>query len=224
MPPPVYKNLQKVADVCNSLVGKQGSLAVVFDGQTFPVADCNPVGSTMESVISPFLLKGCPDFRKGPSNKKPDYLAADDWDFEQKVFIGSPGFDLGSVQSLINQLSDKKKGGLIKKLFKTKYLVFKYSMTGATITFTNFWMLNIWDLPSYVDTYPISLQNKDGVWVNFRPQAASSWTDTSKTPRLFIEKFLECVELCPQLDAAKKLAVKASITEQMAEAETLGFL
>ena len=224
MPPPVYRNLQKLTEVCNSFVGKQAALAVIFNGRTISVDDSNVVGTLLESVFLPFYLEACPDFRKGPSNEKPDYFAADDWDFEQKVYGKSPGFDLGSVQSLINQLSNKEKGGLIKKLFKTKYLVFRYAMTGATITITNFWMLNLWDLPIYDGEYPIKLQNKDGVWVNFRPGAASSWTDTSKTPRLFIEKFLECVERCPQLDAAKKLAVKTSITEQVAEAETQGFL
>jgi hypothetical protein len=222
MPPPVYRNLQELTGLCKSFIGKEITLAAVFNGKTIPIANTNLVGDLLEDVFYPSYVEACPDIKEGPPQASPDFYAADEFHLEQKSFAGTPGFDIANYASLLDQLSEK--GGLVKKLFKTKYLVFQYAMVGSVIKITNFWMLNIWDLAKYDGMYPIGVQNKRGMWYNVRPGAASSWTDTSKTPRLFLEKLFDSIDSCPHLEAAKKMAVKASITEQVAEAETQGFL
>lgn len=222
MPAPVYSNLEKLEETCKSFIGKEITLAAVFNGKMIPITNTNLVGDLLEDVFLPSYTEACPDIKEGPLQASPDFYAADGFHLEQKSFAGKPGFDIANYASLLDQLSEK--GGLTQKLFKTKYLVYSYTIVGSAIKITNFWMLNIWDLPNYTGIYPIGVQNKRGMWYNIRPGSASSWTDETKTPRLFIAKLLESIDLCPQLDAAKKAAAKASITEQMAEAETQGFL
>jgi len=232
MPPPVYRNLRALEERCKSFIGKEITLTAVFNGKTISIKNTNLVGDLLEDVFLPDYVEACPDIKEGPLQASPDYYAADDFHFEQKAFAKKPGFDLANYASFVDQVSEK--GGLVKILFKTKYLVYSYAILGSAIKITKFWMLNIWDLPSYTGKRPLGMQAKRGMWYNLRPGPASGWTQDStsksknksepKTPRLFITKLLESIDLCPQLDAAKKLSVKASITEQVAEAETLGFL
>ena len=222
MPAPVYSNLEKLAETCKSFIGKEISLAAVFNGKTILIKNTNLVGDLLEDIFFPHYAEACPDIKEGPLQESPDFYAAEGFNLQQKAFAKKPGFDLANYASFVDQVS--KKGGLVKNLFMTKYLVYSYTIVRSAIKITNFWMLNIWDLPNYTGIYPIGVQNKRGMWYNIRPGPASSWTDESKTPRLFIAKLLESIDLCPQLDAAKKAAAKASITEQVAEAETQGFL
>ena len=42
-----------------------------------------------------------------------------------KAFLNSPGFDISNCISLMKKISEP--GGLIKKLFKTKYIIFECS-------------------------------------------------------------------------------------------------
>lgn len=220
--PPTYSNLHALTQLCKSFIGKEITLAAVFNGKMIPITNTNLVGDLLEDVFLPSYTEVCPDMKEGPLQASPDFYAADGFHLEQKAFAGKPGFDIANYASLLDQLSTK--GSLVQKLLKTKYLVYRYAMVGSAIKITNFWMLNIWDLAKYDGMYPIGVQNKRGTWYNVRPDQPSSWTDESKTPRLFIAKLLESIDQCPQLDAAKKVAIKTSITEQVAEAETLGFL
>ncbi len=175
----------------------------------------------MEDIFFPFYKEACPDFEEGPKQESPDFFAdGKQFQFEQKAFYGSPGFDISNFTSFLHQMS--KPGGLEKKLFKTKYLVFEYGLEGDGFVIKNFWMLNIWDLPTYGNKYPISMQAKKGIWCNIRPGVTSGWSDPSKTPAKFLEKLLECIDLCGHLEGKQDL--KASILTQMEEAKTRGLL
>ena len=192
-----------------------------FNGKTISIVNPDIVGNALEELFFPFYCEVCPDFKQGPPQNPPDFYALDnEFQFEQKCFGKSPGFDISSFGGFINQISEP--GALIKKIFKTKYLVYKYEIKDNEFTITNFWMLNIWNLPVYNKKYPISVQVKHGVYCNIRPGTACSWSDETKTAELFIKNLIVCINDSKQLP--NKEALIESISKQVEEAKTLGFL
>jgi len=216
-----YPNLEALNTLCTSFVGKKIRLTGDFFGRSLPIMNPNPVGDLLENIFYPFYKEVCPDFEEGPKQQSPDFFGyGQEFQFEQKAFCESPGFDISNFTSLVHQLS--KPGGLVKKLFKTKYLVYEYGIDKSAFVIKNFWMLNIWNLPTYGKTYPISMQVKKKMWYNIRPGTKAGWVDSSKTPRIFLDNLLECIDRCSHLE--DKESLKSSIVTQIEEAKLQGFL
>ena len=219
-----YPNLEKIREVCNSFIGQVITLSVLFMSKNIPIAEPDIVGKMLENIFFPFFQESCPDLEINPIKQtSPDYYGLQrEFQFEMKAFLGSPGFDISNCISLMNKISQP--GGLIKKLFKTKYIIFEYAISDNNIKIKNYWLIDIWHLPTYSNTYPISLQNRNKQWTNFRPGPSSGFSDKDKTPQLFIEKLLECISIYPNLSDNDKERYRTSILSQVEEAKIQGFL
>ena len=218
---PSYQNLEALNLMCKSFIGKKIYLTATFNGRSLPIMNPNLVGDLLEDIFYPFYKEACPDFEEGPKQESPDFFGDNkEFHFEQKAFYKSPGFDISNFTSLVHQIS--KPGGLVKKLFKTKYLVYEYDLDEGAFVIKNFWMLNIWNLPSYGNTYPISMQVKKNMWYNIRPGTKASWMDTSKTPRMFLDNLIQCIDQYPHLE--DKNSLKSLIVTQIEEAKLQGLL
>lgn len=215
-----YQYLANLKKCCEGFIGKKITLKAEFNGVSIKVNNPNLVGDLLECVFYPFYKEACIDFKEGPKQESPDFFADNDFCFEQKAFYKKPGFDISNFTSLIHQIT--MPGGLKKKLFKTKYLVYEYDIVSDEFVIKNFWMLNIWDLPAYDMTNPISIQVKKNIWYNIRPGSKTGWSDTSKTSIKFLEKLLECLDKCHHLENNDSL--KESILMQVEEAKSEGFL
>ena len=216
-----YPNLEKLNHLCKSFIGEKIQLSASFKNRTIPIKNPNLIGDLLEDLFFPFYNETCPDFEEGPKQESPDFFAGNkSYQFEQKAFLHSAGFDISNFTSFLHQIS--KPGGLEMKLFRTKYLVYEYGMEEECFVIKNFWMLSIWQLPKYDGIHPISMQVKKDMWYNIRPGAKSSWNDPTKTPQKFIEKILECLEKCPQIK--DKDTLKDSILVQMEQAKIQGWL
>jgi hypothetical protein len=217
-----YPRLAALKTFCESLVG-QPLLISASLGSRAPIAiqDRDIVGNVLEALLRPLLTAEFPDIERGPPQASPDFYAANkEFQFELKVFFDKPGFDLSNFTSYINQIAEP--GGLEKKLFKTKYMVFEYGEAGTGFVIKRFWMLNAWQLPSYDATHPLSVQVKKGTWYNLRPSAHSQWNSTDRTAQKFITNLLKCIDECEHLNSKETL--KAAITQQAQAAKTRGLL
>lgn len=203
---PVYAQTDRMIEICKSFVGQQFSTVVEFMGRRIPITNTNLVGDLLEDVFFHGGLKDLGDFEEGPKQSSPDFYAENKaFQFEQKAFAESPGFDIANFESLISQLVED--GGLFKKMFLTKYLVFQYKILDSSVSVKSFRLLNIWQLPSYVGKRPISVQEKRGMWYNIRPQAMSTWDQSTKTPARFVNAIKECILTCSQVkDKESKIA------------------
>jgi hypothetical protein len=195
---PLYLNTPRLLEVCNSFVGQTLRPVVHFMGRDIPVNDPNIVGNMFETVAWNSGLKEIGDVEEGPLQEPPDfYVQNREFQLEMKVYRKSPAFDLSNFNSYVNQLCED--GGVMKKLFKTKYLVFEYSSEGEISMIKKFSYLDVWKLVEYDNTNPLTVQVKGGTWYNLRPGAASGWNDAKKTPARFIKGICACIEKCPQI-------------------------
>ena len=216
-----YPHLKELNKLCESFKGQTITLQAVFQGHSINICNPNLVGDLLEDIFFTRFKEAFPDFEEGPKQDPPDYYAGGrEFMFEQKAFCSSPGFDISNFTSFFTQIS--KEGGLIQKIFKTKYLVFQYAVKENAFQIVNFWLLNIWQLPTYDLSKPLSIQDKKGIWYNFRPGPSSSWNNPQKTAERFIRSLLECLEQCPHLQ--NKQTIKESILRQLEQAKTQGFL
>ena len=205
-----------IKEQCQQLVGKDFVLSVSFDSKVLPLEDCeglnNAVGSILEQIIFPVLKNVLPQFERGPKQKSPDYYNRKIYEYELKCFEKSAGFDISAYNAYIEQLA--LKNGVCRKIFNTKYLVFKYNLSGCKIRIQKFWMLNIWNLVSYTGKYPISIQNKRGIWYNIRPSSENGWVDKKRDAKKFIENIVKSIQLCPNPLNKDKIIQK--LTAQLA--------
>ena len=194
-----YPNSEILTSVCKSFEGQDISLTVTFMGKIIPICNCNAVGDILEDVFYPIIKENLDDFEEGPKQASPDYYGINKhFEFEQKVFMKSPGFDIGNFTSYINMLCQD--GGVYKKLFKTKYLVFEYAIINEKIKIVKFHYLNVYNLVGYSGKTPITMQIKKNMWYNIRPESVKKWYCSTKTPKLFIDKIIECINLCPHIE------------------------
>lgn len=218
-----YVNLEALDTRCKSFIGEEIYMTADLKRKkkTIVIKNPNVVGESLDSILFPFFKETCPDFEKGPKQESPDFFAEKkEFQFELKAFCGSPGFDISNFTSFIHQISNP--GGLVKKLFKTKYLVYEYGIDGDAFVIKNFWMLNIWNLPAYNNKYPISMQVKKKMYYNIRPGTKVSWTDSNKTPNMFLDNLIKCIDQCPHLE--DKESLKPLIVSQIEEANLQGYM
>jgi hypothetical protein len=193
---PAYTKLAQLETLCRSFVGQTVQIQLTFMGRQIQVINTNIVGDLLEDVFYHGGLKDLGDFEEGPLQASPDFYAEDKtFLFEQKVYAKTPGFDISNYSEFVDTMAAE--GGVFKKLFRTKYIVFEYEIVPEGVRIKTFSLLNIWQLPNYTGMNPLSVQNKRGVWYNLRPQGASSWSDATKTPARFVEALKESIRQCP---------------------------
>ena len=199
-----YPNSDILTNICKSFEEQEISLTVTFMGKSIPICNCNAVGDILEDVFYPLIKEELDDFEEGPKQASPDYYGINKYfEFEQKVFMKSPGFDIGNFTSYVNMLCEN--GGVYKKLFKTKYLIFEYAII-------KFHYINVYNLVGYSGKTPITMQIKKKVWYNIRPDNVKKWYSQEKTPQVFIDQIIKCINICPHIEDKKNKIT--SITNQ----------
>lgn len=213
-----------IEKLCKDLIGakiRYEYKLTLPSGSSFSntITDSNINGNCIEHILFPYIHSSISTFEQGPKQKSPDFWNRNrEYCWEIKAFSGNAGFDVANFISFVHQLSIS--GGVQEKLYKTKYLVFKYQQLDDGIEITDFTMCNVWNLINYNGKYPISLQNKKGTWYNIRPGAYDSFSDSKKTSDVFIDKICQAITECPNtikerdqlIDSIKKQMKK--ITEQ----------
>ena len=211
---PSYNDTPELLRICNSFVDQPLRLTVNFMGHDIPVTDPNVVGNVFETVAWNGGLKDLDDIEEGPLQDPPDfYVQNREFELEMKMFRGAPGFDIGNFNSYVKKLCEE--GGVMKKLFRTNYLVFRYATEGDASVIKSFHYLSVWKLVGYGGVHPLTAQVKAGTWYNLRPSAAGGWTDNTKTPARFIDGICACIDVCPQME--DKESKIANIRRQFAE-------
>jgi len=208
-----YPNREILINICNSFEKQEITLTAIFMEKSIPIYNCNAIGNILEDIFYPIIKNELPEFEKGPKQASPDYFGDKNktFEFEQKTFMKTPGFDIGNFTSYVNMLCEEN--GVYKKLFKTKYLVFEYTIDNAKINIIKFHYLNVYNLVGYSGKTPITMQIKKNVWYNIRPDSVKKWYCSTKTPRLFIDKIIECIQNCPHIEDKETKII--SITNQM---------
>lgn len=192
-----------VNEICNLFVGAKITLnySISFkNGETKNsiLNNCNIIGDCLEDIIFPCIKNNIASFQKGPKQSSPDFVNRDtEFEWELKAFTGNPCFDISNFMSYVNQLASHD--GIIRKLYKTKYLIFRYSIVDDYVRIDDFTMKSIWEIVRYDKKYPLSLQNKRGMWYNIRPCSMKDMKleCMNKTPEMFINKICEAILQCP---------------------------
>ena len=206
-----YPNNKILFNLCKSFEKEEITLTAKFLEKYIPIFNCNAVGDILEDIFYPIIKDKLDDFEKGPKQASPDYYAINKtFEFEQKVFMKNPGFDIGNFTSYLNMLCED--GGVYKKLFKTKYLVFEYTIINEKIKIIKFHYLNVYNLVGYSGKTPITMQIKKNIWYNIRPESVKKWYCSTKTPQLFIDKIIECINNCNHIE--DKINKISTITKQ----------
>ena len=206
-----YPNREILLSICKSLEEQDISLTATFMGRSIHICNSNAMGNILESIFYPIIKDKLDDFEKGPEQASPDYYGLNkQFEFEQKVFMKSPSFDIGNFTSYVNMLCQDE--GVYKKLFKTKYLVFEYTIITEKIKIIKFHYLNVYNLVGYSGKNPITMQIKRKMWYNIRPDSVSKWYCSTKNPKIFIDKIIECINICPHIE--DKMNKITNITNQ----------
>jgi hypothetical protein len=205
---PIYPNEKKLINICESFQNQIIKLEATFMGKTIEFCDCNIVGNVIQCLFFNNIKEKINDFEEGPKQLSPDYYGMNkEYEFENKAFFKNPGFDIANFKSYISQLCEDN--GVYRKIFKTKYLIFEYSINDDKhIVIEKFHYLNVFNLVSYEGKYPISIQVKKDVWYNIRPDSVKNWYKPDKTPNKFIDKIIQSIKICPNMkDTEKKIYI-----------------
>lgn len=206
-----YPRSDLLVAVCKSFEEQEITIVATFMGKTIPISNCNAVGDLLEDIFYPSIKEHLEDFEEGPKQASPDFYGMNkQFEFEQKVFIKQPSFDIGNFTSYVNTLCEP--GGVYKKMFRTKYLVYEYAIANDAIKIIKFHYLSVYHLVGYSGKTPITMQIKRNVWYNIRPSSAKQWYSEDKTPQLFIRSIIECIQQCPHME--DKINKIQSIVEQ----------
>ena len=202
-----------IINICTEFKGKIIKINAFFsyDNETTPIVNNNLIGNILENIFFSRIKKKVDNFSQGPKQNSPDYYINNDYEYEQKVYINKPNFDIGNYESYINQLANKD--GVYRKLYKTKYLVFEYDIIDDYILIKDFKILNIWNIVGYDGKYPITIQNKRGTWYNIRSSSNNDWDIKDKTPEKFIKNIILSIKECPNNISNKDFLIN-SINKQ----------
>lgn len=190
-------NTPEIKNICESLIGSKINIGFTItlqngEKQSGEIDNCNVIGDCMEDILYPFIHKHIPTFEKGPKQASPDFYNSKIWEWELKCFNNTPGFDISNFNSYISQLEDN----LEKKMYRTQYLIFKYTLDDGVITILDFKLCNVWEIINYNGKNPISLQCKKGMWYNIRPCSFNDM-NKNKTPSMFVKKICEAIHKTP---------------------------
>lgn len=186
--------------ICKKLINAKITFqyTISLDNETITndIKDCNIVGNCIENILFPFIQKEINTFEKGPKQSSPDYWNRNKkYEYDLKCFMNQPNFDIANFISYISQLNESN--GVLRKLIKTKYLIFKYKIIDNYIKIQDFTICNVWNMVNYNGKYPISLQNKKGTWYNIRPGKYNDFKNKEKTSYMFINNICDAIKQCP---------------------------
>ena len=213
----IDKNREDIIKISKEFIGHYITLTAEFsfNGKKIILRDCNVIGNILEDIFVKEYSEKILSFEKGPKQESPDFWTTNKlYEYEIKCFTKSPGFDIANFNSYIDQLQIP--GGVYKKIFLTKYLVFEYQISENKIYIKDFKFLNTWDIMGYNGKNPMTVQNKKGIWYNLRPCGKKEWIKNSKGPYLLVNKILESIEKCPN-NIKDKEEKKQSIEKQFKE-------
>lgn len=202
----------EINKICNEFIGCkiQIGFSITFlngEQDSGEIENCNIVGDIMEDILYKRISDKIPTFQNGPKQSSPDFYNRNKmWEWELKCFKGSPCFDISNFNSYISQLQDN----LERKLYKTKYLVFKYKFESNSIELTAFKLCNVWEMIQYNGKNPISVQTKKGIWYNIRPCSFNDMNNQLKNPDVFIKHICKAINQTPN-----KLENKERIVEDI---------
>lgn len=194
-------DIKDIHNIGNTMVGSEIKLVyeiklpsgVIINN---PIDNCNITGNCIESIFIPMLKKEINTIEVNIQQKSPDFWNRNkEYEYEIKCFKGSPSFDISAFICYINQLYEKN--GVLRKLYRTKYLIFEYKIQKSVVKIVNFWLLDIWNLIGFNGKYPITLQCKKNTWWNIRPCAIKDWKNMSKDRNLFFQQIIKAIENCP---------------------------
>ena len=176
----------EIEKLCQSLVGTQihTTTNITYPDGTeccIPQNNCNVVGNLMESIVYKTINE---HVIRGENMTSPDFLdATSAVEYELKCFKDTANFDISNFDSYISQLVNDYD----RKVFRTYYLVFKYESSDNGFVISDFKMCTICEILKYDGKYPISIQNKKGIWYNIRPCSFAEMKAVNKTNELFVE-------------------------------------
>jgi len=188
----------EIKEICESLVGAKINIGftITLNDSTNLIGEinnCNIIGDCMEDIIFPIINKKINTFSHGPKQASPDFYNSEIWEYELKCFMENPNFDISNFNSYISQLTEN----LERKMYKTKYLIFKYKIDETFIYILDFKLCSIWEIINYSGKRPISIQSKKDMWYNIRPCSFKDMKNKEKTPSLFIENICKAITLSP---------------------------
>jgi hypothetical protein len=175
-----------------------------------PVANVNSFGDLAENLLFSQIQEDVPEFKKGPLQSSPDFFGSDNHEYELKLFMKSPGFDIGNFYSYIDTLTTPD--GMQRKLCNTTYLVYQYAVEDDDFVFKEFWDLPLWKLCAYGGKNGLSVQIKRGQWYNIRPGMSKGFSDPTKTVHTFLDALEDAMEKA-KLPNDIRSKVKASRSE-----------
>lgn len=200
----------KIENICKSLIGCKIQIGFTLTllnnvKYTEKIDNTNIIGDCMENILFPFIKKNIPTFEKGPKQKSPDFYNKE-WDWELKCFRNNPCFDISNFNSYVSQIEVN----LEKKMYKTKYLIFKYTNNDNFVEITDFKLCNVWEIINYSGKYPVSLQSKKKMWYNIRHCSFRDMGNNKKTPKLFINQICKAI-----METPNKIENKEKIIENI---------
>jgi hypothetical protein len=102
-----YPNSEILINICKSFKEQEIILTAIFMGRTIPIYNCNAVGDILEDIFYPLIKNKLDDFEKGPKQASPDYYGINKYfEFEQKVFMKNPNFDIGNFIFFFSKFSN----------------------------------------------------------------------------------------------------------------------
>lgn len=206
-----------IKKVCEKFLGSSFELNCKInlknnEEREIKIDNINIMGICIQDIFIDYLKDKLKTIENGPGQAPPDFWNRNkEFSWEIKTFYKKPSFDISNVVSYITQLGEKD--GVKNKLYKTKYIIFKYNYENSKIIIIDYKICRIWQLLSYNKKYPLSLQSKRNTWYNLRPGSYESFDDTTKNPQMFIEALCSCIQKCPnRIDEREKII--ASIRQQ----------
>jgi len=201
-----------ITEICNSLIGSKIQLSFTItllngENHTGIIDNGNIVGDIIQDILFPYIRNHIQTFEKGPKQLSPDfYNRSKMWEWELKCFSGSPAFDISNFISYISQLQQN----LLRKMYKTRYMIFKYNLKSNFIELIDFKLCNVWEILNYNGKNAISMQVKKNIWYNIRPCSFNDMNNKVKTPELFLKQICKALNETPT-----KLENKQQIIEDI---------
>lgn len=164
------------------------------------------VGNVLQEWLEGWLTARNVDFIPNPNTQMPPDIFLNtqdmtkDW-LEVKAFNreSSPAFDIADFKAFTRELIEKPYH------LDTDYIIFGYIMEdNGDVVVKDLWLKKIWEITRPMDTWPITVQYKNGVLQKMRPGA---WYKTNKHFRIFenmedyLAAFEETVYMCSETHA-----------------------
>lgn len=188
--------------ISDGIFDEKGKITFHFSGIDVDIDTNDIVGHIMQAWLKAWFLENnilfsepddtqaFPDFYLDPYNKKNDLLEVKAFNFD-----ASPAFDLANFESYCESVQFEP------YKFKAKYLIFGYRMIGTTITIEEIWVKNIWEITSYMQEFPLTVQFKRGKIYNIRPTKWYNLTSRARKPFNTLEHFIiACYNALKQYD------------------------